>query len=250
MAAAPEGRDAGEHPAAHFRTTRWSLVLEAGSTESNAATEALETLCQAYWYPLYAYVRRKGYDPTESQDLIQEFFARFLATHSLRSVDRRKGRFRSFLLGSMEHFLAKQWTYTHRQKRGGGRLILSLEEGMDPEGRYALEPADPLTPERLFQRRWAMTLLHRTMERLRAEYQQADKGPLFDLLKGLVSCDRDTASYDQIAPLAQSTPGALRVTVHRMRQRYGELLRDEIAQTVSSAEEMEEELKALMAALA
>ena len=247
MPGAPQQPPEGKHPADQFRTTHWGLVAQAGEHESAASAEALETLCRAYWYPLYAYVRRKGHDATESQDLIQEFFARFLASHSVRSVDRRKGRFRSFLLGSMEHFLAKQWNHARRLKRGGGLVIFSLDD--DPEQRYGLEPADEMTPERIFERRWALLLLENSMSRLRLECAEKGKADLFDRAKSLISGDRASEPYADLATVTRMTEGALRVAVHRLRQRYGELLRDEIAQTVSSPEEFNVELRALFAAL-
>jgi DNA-directed RNA polymerase specialized sigma24 family protein len=151
-----------------FTTTHWSVVLAAGQGSAPGAQEALERLCQTYWYPLYAYVRRKGYGAEDAQDLTQEFFARLLARNYLRVADRNKGRFRSFLLGSLEHFLAREWTKARAQKRGGGHRVLSLD-GADAENRYLLEPVHDLTPERIFERRWATTLLEQAMSRLREE---------------------------------------------------------------------------------
>jgi DNA-directed RNA polymerase specialized sigma24 family protein len=146
-----------------FATTHWSMVLRAKEQESPQSGEALENLCRAYWYPLYAYIRRKGHSPHDAQDLTQEFFARLLRGNFLATIERRKGRFRTFLLASVEHFLAKEWVRANRQKRGGKKVILSLDD-QSGEGRYALEPVDPVNAQRLYERRWAMTLLERTME--------------------------------------------------------------------------------------
>src|SRR5437764_9508596 len=161
-----------------FATTHWSVVLSAGQGASTEANRALETLCRAYWYPLYAYVRRKGYDAHAAQDLTQEFFTRLLARNYLSVADRNRGKFRSFLLGWLEHFLAREWTKAHAQKRGGGQASFSFDE-VDAENRYRLEPAHELTPEKIFDRRWATALLDQAMARLREECLTSQKGDLF-----------------------------------------------------------------------
>ena len=205
-------------------------------------------LCNAYWYPLYAYVRRKGYLPTDAQDLTQEFFARLLARNYVTAADRQKGKFRSFLLGTFEHFLAKEWRRAHAEKRGGGQVAFSLDE-TDAENRYLLEPAHELTPAKIFDRRWATTILDQAMARLAEECRANRKGELFQTVEPLLSGDSAGASYAELARSLNTTEGALKVAVHRLRQRYGELVRAEIAQTVASPAEVEQELQELLMAL-
>lgn len=231
-----------------FCSTHWSLVLAAGDTESPQARECLEQLCGIYWYPLYAYVRRKGYQPHDAHDLTQEFFARLLARNYLSVADRNRGRFRSFLLATLEHFLAREWTKGHAQKRGGGRTVLS-RDGADAENRYLLEPSHELTPERIFDRRWATTLLDEAMAQLRRECVDRGKGELFAKLEGLLSGQPSNASYAEIAVALNRSEGAIKVAVHRLRQRYGELIRVEIARTVAVPEAVDEELKYLFTVL-
>jgi len=234
--------------AAQFATTHWSVVLAAGQSASPEANQALEMLCRAYWYPLYAYARRKGYDAFAAQDLTQEFFARLLAKNYLSVADRNRGKFRSFLLGSLEHFLAREWTKAHAQKRGGGQPRLSLDE-MDAEKRYLLEPAHELTPEKIFDRRWATALLDQAMARLREECLASQKGNLFEKTQNYLSGEKGEASYADLAASLDMSEGAIKVAVHRLRQRYGELVRAEIAQTVASPKEVDEELHYLFAVL-
>jgi len=234
--------------APQFRTTHWSVVLAAKETSSPAAADALSQLCRAYWYPLYAYVRRKGYAAEDCEDLTQEFFARFLEKHWLGSVDRQKGRFRSFLLASLEHFLAKEWVRAHRLKRGGGQTIIAWE-GCDPEERYRLEPADDWTAERVYERRWALTVLEQAMSALAAEYGATGKQPVFEELKPFISGVDEEVSYPELAARLRMSEGAVRVAVHRLRQRFGESVRGEIAKIVQRPEDIEEELRHLFAAL-
>jgi DNA-directed RNA polymerase specialized sigma24 family protein len=231
-----------------FATTQWSMVLAAGDTERPQARSALEKLCRAYWYPLYAYVRRKGYTAEDAQDLTQEFFARLLARNYLSVADRNRGKFRSFLLGSLEHFLAREWTKAHAQKRGGGQAPLSLDETA-AENRYLLEPAHELTAEKIFARRWATTLLDQAMARLREECVANRKGELFAKVENFLSGEKGEASYADIAAALGMSEGAIKVAVHRLRQRYGELVRAEIAETVATPEEADEELNYLFAVL-
>ena len=241
--------DAGQRTApAVFATTHWSVVLQAGQAEKPQASEALAQLCHTYWYPLYAYVRRKGYTPEDAQDLTQEFFARLLGKNYLSAVDRRKGKFRSFLLATLEHFLAKAWRRANAQKRGGGRAAFSLSE-VDAENRYLLEPAHNLTPAKMFDRRWATTLLEKAMFRLEEECRAGEKAELFATLKGHLSGNREAGSYAEMAAILNMTEGAVKVAAHRLRQRYGTLVRDEIANTVSKPEEIDEELRYLFAVL-
>jgi RNA polymerase sigma-70 factor (ECF subfamily) len=243
-----EGKESSAGSAGWFVTTHWSVVLAAGDASSPRAQAALEALCRAYWYPLYAYVRRKGYGADVAQDLTQEFFARLLARNYLSVADRNKGKFRSFLLGSLEHFLARQWTKAHAQKRGGGKAALSLD-GMDAENRYLLEPAHELTPEKIFDRRWATTLLDKAMSRLREECVADDKGNLFSKVESFLSGEKGEASYADIGAALKMSEGAIKVAVHRLRQRYGELVRAEIAQTVATPDQADEELRYLFAVL-
>ena len=231
-----------------FVTTHWSVVLAAGGDSSPAATDALGQLCRAYWYPLYAYVRRKGYGVDDAQDLTQEFFARLLARNYLSVADRHRGKFRSFLLGSLEHFLAREWTKAHAQKRGEGKTILSLDETA-AENRYLLEPAHDLTAEKIFDRRWATTLLGQAMSRLRAECIANQKGELFAKVESLLSGEKGEACYAEVAAALKMSEGAIKVAVHRLRQRYSELVRAEIAQTVATPEEADEELRYLFTVL-
>jgi len=249
----PEPRDkaGGSHPqtgAGVFATTHWSVVLAAGEGASPQSHEALEKLCCAYWYPLYAYVRRKGHDAHDAQDLTQEFFARLLARNYLRVADRSKGKFRSFLLGSLEHFLAREWTKARAQKRGGGKAILSLNE-TDAENRYRLEPAHELTAEKIYDRRWATTLLEQAMSRLSEECAAGGKSDLFGQVETFLSGEKGEACYADIAAALKMSEGALRVAVHRLRQRYGELVRAELEQTVSNTAEADEELQYLFRVL-
>jgi RNA polymerase sigma factor (sigma-70 family) len=248
MAFSQENLGPEQAGAREFRTTHWSVVLTAGQSASPQAAAALEQLCRAYWYPLYAYVRRKGYEVADAQDLTQEFFARLIEKHDLGAVDRRKGKFRSFLLASLEHFLAKEWTRAHRLKRGGGKTIISWD-GCDPEEQYKLEPCGELSAERIYERRWALTVLEQAMSALSADYGAAGKQPLFDELKPFLSGEDDTISYPELAARLQISEGAVRVAVHRMRQRYGESVREEIAKIVQRPEEIEEELRHLFAVL-
>jgi RNA polymerase sigma-70 factor (ECF subfamily) len=231
-----------------FATTHWSVVVEAGQSDSPKASQAMAQLCQTYWYPLYAYVRRKGYQAPDAQDLTQEFFARLLARNYVTGADRGRGKFRSYLLGTLEHFLAKEWRRAHAEKRGGGRADFSLDE-MDAEKRYLLEPAHELTPAKIFDRRWATTVLDQAMARLARECQASGKGNLFEAVKPLLSGESAGLSYAELARSLNMTEAALKVAVHRLRQRYGECIRAEIAQTVASPADVDEELRYLLAAL-
>lgn len=234
--------------AGRFRVTHWSVVLAAGRSESTHAQAALEQLCANYWHPIYFYVRRQGHSPADAQDLTQEFFARLLARNDLAAVDRSKGRFRSFLLASLKHFLANEWDKAKAQKRGGGQLPLSIDAST-AESSYAFEPAENITPDKLYERRWALALLGQVMSQLKAEYARQEKAEVFDALKGTLTGERRTAGYAEIAERFGTSAGAIKVAVHRLRRRYRELLRAEIAHTVSGPEEIEEEIRALFAAL-
>lgn len=238
----------GERHAA-FVTTHWSVVLTARRTDTTRAQAALALLCQAYWYPLYAYVRRRGYDAHDAQDLTQEFFARLLAHDWLAQADRERGRFRSFLLAALSHFLANEWDRARAQKRGGAVEIVPLQLD-SAETRYGQEPADPLTPEQCYERRWVLALLDEVLNALRKEHVAADTEEMFDALKPCLVGDRQAQPYAALAAKLGMTEGAVKVAVHRLRQRYRQLLREEIANTVATPEEVNEEMHHLFAVLA
>jgi RNA polymerase sigma-70 factor (ECF subfamily) len=234
---------------ARFATTRWSVVVSAGGGhDSPQVREALGTLCQVYWYPLYAYVRRSGHSADDAQDLVQSFFTQLLEKNRLEVADPQRGKFRSFLLASLKHFLANEWRRAGAQKRGGQPPIsLDLASG---ESRLALEPADELTPEKIYERRWAMTLLEQTLARLREEFAASGKLELFEQVKDYLGGDRGAVPYRQLAAELGMTEGALKVAIHRFRRRWRELMRDQIAHTVTRPEEVNEELRALFNAVA
>ncbi len=228
-----------------FRTTHWSLVLAAGQGGLGQAGEALEELCRTYWYPLYLYVRRRGYGPHDAQDLTQQFFARFLEKGSLNLADPARGRFRSFLLRSLQNSLADDWKRAHRAKRGGGAVELPLD-GVAAEARYAAELTSPMTPERAYEQRWALTLLERVLGRMREDYARAGKARLFEALQDFLWGPEGSASYATLAQDLAMTEGALRVAVHRLREHYRERLRAEVANTVSDPTEVDAELRHLI----
>jgi RNA polymerase sigma-70 factor (ECF subfamily) len=231
-----------------FATTHWSVVLAAKDSESLEVDGALEALCRSYWYPLYVFVRRRGYSPHDAQDLTQEFFARLLHKDYLRSVDRRKGKFRSFLLAALEHFLANEWRRSQAEKRGGKVQFIPMDQDTS-EQRYLQVPASGLSPEAAFEQQWATAILQTVLKRLRQEFMESDKSAAFDELKVYLTGEKPESSYDELAAKIGKTPAALKMAVSRMRHRYGELLREEIAHTVSNPLEVEEEMRALFAAL-
>jgi RNA polymerase sigma-70 factor (ECF subfamily) len=233
--------------ASWFTTTHWSVVLNAAHSSSPAAQAALETLCRTYWYPLYAYVRRKGRSTEDAQDLTQEFFAR-LIKDKLVSQFHGEGKFRSFLLASLEHFLAKEWNRAHRQKREGGHTVISLDAD-EAEHRFGLEPVGDVTAEALYDRRWALTVLEQALSKLGEEYRSAGNAELFDQLKGLLSGDRTDAPYADVAAGLHMSEDAVKVAAHRLRRRYGEAVRVVIAETVARPDELEDELRHLFAVL-
>ena len=233
-----------------FHTTRWSMVLRAGDDAQPAASAAaLETLCRAYWYPLHAYVRRRGYGPEEARDLTQSFFAELLAKNLVGTADRHRGRFRSYLLGSLNNFLLNEWDKARRLKRGGGCTVVSLDE-RDAENRYLHEPADDLTPEKLFDRRWAETVLELVFAQLRREYENAGHGERFEQCKPWLLGGEAETSYATVAAHLGIAETGVRTFVSRLRRRFRELVRAEIAHTVSEPSEIDEEIRALFQALA
>ena len=231
-----------------FATTHWSVVLAAGRDDTTRASDALAKLCQTYWYPLYAYVRQRGHAPADAQDLTQAFFARLLEKNTLASLTREGGKFRSFLLGALNHFLVDEWRKATAEKRGGGRVI-SLDAG-DAETRFGREPVDALTPERLFEQNWALALLNTVYLRLEQEYQIAGKGELFNALKPCLTGDRELAPYAELGAGLNMPENTVKTLVRRLRLRYRELLREEVAHSVASPGEVEEELHYLFRALA
>jgi RNA polymerase sigma-70 factor (ECF subfamily) len=231
-----------------FASTRWSLVLAAGQRDSPESEAALATLCQLYWYPLYAYARRRLSRAEDAQDLTQAFFAQLMEKGYLRQADRARGKFRSFLLIAFKHFLAKEQERAHAQKRGGGRRVLSLDFDSG-ERRYLHEPSHNSTPEALYERGWALTLLQRGLARLRDELATVGNQRLFECLKGTLTVDEPTRPYAELAGELGMSVEAIKVAVHRLRRRYRELVRDEIGQTVRTAQEIEEELRDLFAAV-
>jgi RNA polymerase sigma factor (sigma-70 family) len=236
-----------ERASPEFITTHWSVVLTAGDRHSPHAAQALETLCRTYWYPLYAFVRRRGYLPEDAQDLTQEFLARLLSTHALGSVHPAKGRFRSFLLASLNHFLANEWDKARTLKRGGGQTPIPLDTA---EMRYRTEPSEGISADRIFERQWALTLLAQVTARLREDYHTAGKGPLFEALQIYLTGEKGVAPYRETADQLGLSLDALKKAVERLRRRYGELLREEIAHTVSNPAEVDEEIRYLRTVLA
>lgn len=239
-----------ETPGPHFPTTCWSRVVAAGDPRSPMAREALVTLCESYWFPLYAAIRRRGYGPHDAQDLTQELFAKLLEKGVFAEADPGRGRFRTFLRAVCDHFLANHRDHENAQKRGGGLAAVPIPFDLDEgEGRYAREPAHELTPERVFDRAWALTLLGRTLDRLGDEYRAAGQDPVFAALAPVLTDGSLAGPYAAIAVRLGTTEGAVRVAVHRMRRRYGDLLREEIATTVDDPSEIDAEIRALFAAL-
>lgn len=237
-----------ERPEPLFVTTHWSVVLAAGHSDTTRAHDALAELCQTYWYPLYAYARRRGSAPHDAQDLTQEFFARLLEGHWVAQADRQRGRFRSFLLSAMKHFLANEWNKAQTQKRGGGQRILSLDDD-SAERRYRLEPVEKRTPESLFEQSWALTLLEGVLARLEEEYRRAGKQAWMEAMRPSLATDRGALDYTELAATLGMTEPAARMAVHRLRQRYRQLIRAEVASTVASPEEVEAEMRHLFQAL-
>ena len=230
-----------------FNTTHWSVVL-AVRGQSEEAQEALEKLCRIYWYPLYAFVRRQGHSPGDAEDLIQGFFARLLQRRDLETVQRERGRFRSYLLVSLKHFVLNEQLRARAEKRGGRHSFISLDE-VEAEKKFGQEPVDKSTPERIFERRWAMALLDKVLERLRNEYEATDRLSLFESLRGFLSDEPAEQSQAQIGAKLGLSTGAVKQAVRRMRQRYRELLREEVANTVATAADIDDEVRHLVAVL-
>jgi len=232
-----------------FATTHWSVVATAQDPAAQEFSAAWETLCRTYWYPVYAFVRRQGQSAHDAQDLTQEFFARLLHRDYLRAAAREKGRFRTFLIVALKRFMANEWDRARALKRGGGETPLSLDTTV-AETRYQMEPAANSDADSVYDRRWALTLLDQAMARLRKEYEADGKGADFEQLKSFLTVDRADIGYGTVATCLKISEGAARVAVHRLRKRFREVFREEIARTVSSPAEIEEEVAHLVAALA
>jgi len=232
-----------------FGTTHWSVVLAAGRKISPQSRGALEALCRAYWYSLYAFVRRRGFAPEDARDLTQEFFYRLLASDWITRADQAKGRFRTFLLCGMQNFLANEWQKSNRIKRGAGLELVPLD-ALEAEGRYKVEPADLARADKLFERRWALTLLDRVLARLQAEQEELGTIERFEALQGALLGEPSGEGYAALAPRFGVTESTVKSWVHRLRQRYRELLREEVAQTVSGPDEVQDELRHLFRVLA
>jgi len=231
-----------------FHATHWSVVLAAGDTHSPGSDAALEALCTAYWYPLYAFVRRRGYGPHEAEDLTQAFFTQLLSKRALGRADPQKGKFRSFLLASLENFLNNEWDKSKRLKRGGGAELFSFD-GISPDERYRLEPVHSDSPEKIFERRWAEAVLEQVIVKLSKEYEQAGQATRFEALRAFLLSNSKAVPYAEAAEKLGLSANAVMTAVHRMRIRFRELFRAEIAQTVATSEEVQEEIRHLLAAL-
>jgi RNA polymerase sigma factor (sigma-70 family) len=234
--------------ASQFASTHWSVVVAAGHSSAPGAQAALEKLCSAYWYPLYAFIRRQAHDPHDAQDLTQSFFAWLLESKHLRVADPERGKFRSFLLVRLKHFLSDERKKANAQKRGGGQPVLSLDAAL-AEDRYRLEPTTDVTPEVIFDRRWALTVMEQTVARLRAEYVAADREEMFEEIKHFQSGEETSRSYAEVAARLGLSESAVKSAIYRLRQRHRDLLREEIAQTVATPADVDEEIRYLIAVM-
>jgi DNA-directed RNA polymerase specialized sigma24 family protein len=248
MSFSEEHHQAAAAGARRFATTHWSVVLRAGDTQAPESRVALETLCSVYWHPLYAFVRGGGYAPDEARDLTQEFFARLLEKKWLKDADPERGRFRTFLLAALKHFLANEWKAAHRQKRGGDAAFVSVEELEEAE-RYEPELADRESAEKAYDRRWAEAVLARVLERLRSEWNASGHGARYEALKSFLAED-DGPAYAELSRQLGLSENGIATSIHRLRRRYGELFRAEIAETVSEPTEVEGEIRYLCGLLA
>lgn len=235
--------------ARNFVTTHWSAVLTAAKPSEPQAASALEALCLSYWLPLYLFVRRKGFGAEDAQDLTQDFFAHLLRSEAFGKVDRGKGKFRSFLLASLNNFLANEWNRRNAKKRGGGQVTLSIDEEMAEE-RFHNEPSTDEAPDKFFDRQWATTVLERAMNLLAGEMKKSGKEEQFEKLKGFLAARAGQSAYNELAEEIGTTPAALAMTVSRLRQRYRDIIRAEVADTLADPEGAEQEIQHLLAAMA
>ena len=233
--------------AERFTTTHWGLVAKAATESGPAARAALAVLCQMYWYPLYAFIRRNGYNVADAHDLTQGFFAMLLDGETFRRADPARGKFRSYLLGALQHFLSDARDRERAAKRGSGRLVISIDS--DVEGRISANRSPDEIPERWYDRQWALTVLGHAMTELRQEYERTGKSPVFEALQPLMTGDRSAEGYVGIADRLGMSEGAVKVAMHRLRARYGDLIRLQIAKTVSTTEEIDDEIRYLFEAL-
>jgi DNA-directed RNA polymerase specialized sigma24 family protein len=231
-----------------FQTTRWSLIVAARGNASAEGRAALERLCEIYWYPLYAYLRRRGENPDEARDLTQGFLTSLLERREFENLHQDRGRFRAFLLASLQHFIANDADRRRTQKRGGGTTILPLELD-SAEGRYRFEPADTATPETLYERRWALMVIERVLAHLRKEWEATERGAEFEALKGCLLGEAPPGGHSAVAEKLNTTEGAVRVAIHRLRRKFQNRLREEIAETVSSEADIDDEIRYLIRAL-
>ncbi len=238
--------DAGLAKAAAFEATHWTMVMQAGGPDSTISSAARAGFCRTYWYPVYCFIRRLGHSPEDAQDLTQDFFARILERNYLQAADREKGKFRSFLLLLLKRFMANEWRDANRQKRGGGIELQSID-AEQTECRYAAEPADNATPEKAFERQWAQALIEQVFERTRDEYVRAGKAEVYDQLQQFLSSDEET-TYPELAARLHMSENNLRVNIHRLRHRFREVLRAEVARTVAPAQ-VDQEVRDVFAAL-
>ncbi len=248
MSLSDANEDSAPARAEWFATTHWSVVLAASDSASPRAGEALEKLCHTYWYPLYAYVRRQGHSPEDAQDLTQEFFARFLEKKSYRQARPERGRFRSFLLTSLKHFLVNEWHRATARKRGGGHTPVPLDQIL-AERLYSRETARHLAPDKLYEHSWALALLEQVRTRLREEYSAQGRPGRFEIVEQFLPGDESGLSYVEAARQLGMAEGTLKSDVHRFKQRYRQVLRAEIAHTVARPEDVDEELRHLLAVL-
>lgn len=247
MTAPDKGVKGGVNKGGRFLTTHWTVVRDAGDPDSPGYRAALATLCETYWYPLYAYLRRYGCDPHEAEDLTQGFFARMLDKDDFRLADPERGKFRSFLMVSLRNFVANERKHANRLKRGGAATPVPIDV-KDAERHYAQEAVDGLTPEKLFERSWALNVLERAMDRLQEEWVRSGKTAQFDALKRYLTPGKEATTYGEIAESLGMTEGAVKVAVHRLRRAYRAQLRAVIAETVATEEDVEEEIRDLFGA--
>ena len=231
-----------------FSTTHWSVVVAAGNSQTSRSREALAVLCEKYWQPLYAYVRRRGHTVEEAQDLTQEFFTRLMEKNYLGDARQERGKFRAFLLVALKHFLANEWHKAHAQKRGGGHPHIPLDFAL-AESRQGLEPVDDHTPDKVYEKQWAVSLLDQVLRRLRQEQERAGKAKEFNHLKAYLASGSVRVRYAEIAQRLEVSEGAVKVAVHRLRKRYRALLREEILATVADPKNADDELRHLVSAL-
>jgi RNA polymerase sigma-70 factor (ECF subfamily) len=237
--------ESGKEPAMQFHTTHWSVVLAAGEEGSEQAGAALSRLCQTYWFPVYTFIRKRGHSPEQAQDFTQEFFAVFLEKNYVAKAARDRGRFRAFLMSSVENFLYNQHDRAQAQKRGGGQIFISLD-WVSAEERYKIEPVEEADPVRAYEQEWAATLLDLVLNRLRNEFGAEGRVGLFDDLQAHLWGEAETIPYPQLAEKFGLSAGNVKTIAHRLRERYRELLREEISQTVAKPGEVDDEIRYLM----